>query len=228
MKIKLLGKNLEELRQVVSSEGLPGFTARQIAQWLYVKKVREMMRAWLDENMPEAEIENCEALSLWSYDHAIYLTDYVRGNILHKGEKMSFTIHTVTGQVFFNHQQQEFADAVRTYLCEAAGIPFETEESDFSCAYMAPICAHDTEGNAKFGCDYLDLGIPAEVQNIEAFVRDPGSRLQIDVMWTKPSPPEGTDFSAYSLALFRDLRQSCGLRIDQLGLLYSYGLEIIH
>jgi len=40
MKIKLLGKNLEELKQVVSEEGLPGFTARQIAQWLYVKKVR--------------------------------------------------------------------------------------------------------------------------------------------------------------------------------------------
>ncbi|HJJ74976.1 MAG TPA: hypothetical protein O0W86_04260, partial [Methanocorpusculum sp.] len=40
MKIKLLGKNLEELRQLVVEEGLPGFTARQIAQWLYVKKVR--------------------------------------------------------------------------------------------------------------------------------------------------------------------------------------------
>ena len=42
MKIKLLGKNLEELRQVVSAEGLPGFTAKQIAQWLYQKKVRSI------------------------------------------------------------------------------------------------------------------------------------------------------------------------------------------
>lgn len=40
MKIKLLGKNLEELKKVVQDAGLPGFTARQIAQWLYVKKVR--------------------------------------------------------------------------------------------------------------------------------------------------------------------------------------------
>ena len=40
MKIKLLGKNLDELKQLVSEEGLPGFTAKQIAQWLYVKKVR--------------------------------------------------------------------------------------------------------------------------------------------------------------------------------------------
>ncbi len=40
MKIKLLGKNLEDLRKIVAQEGLPGFTARQIAMWLYVKKVR--------------------------------------------------------------------------------------------------------------------------------------------------------------------------------------------
>ena len=42
MKIKLLGKNLEELKNVVADAGLPGFTARQIAQWLYVKKVRSI------------------------------------------------------------------------------------------------------------------------------------------------------------------------------------------
>ena len=40
MKIKLLGKNLDELKRLVAEEGLPGFTAKQIAQWLYVKKVR--------------------------------------------------------------------------------------------------------------------------------------------------------------------------------------------
>ena len=40
MKTKLLGKNLEELKKLVAEEGLPGFTAKQIAQWLYVKKVR--------------------------------------------------------------------------------------------------------------------------------------------------------------------------------------------
>lgn len=199
--------------------GLAGCTRESYGQEemdQITQKGMEMMGAWLEENMPEAEIENCEALSLWSYDHAVYLTDYVSGNILHKGESIGFAIHTVTGQVYFNHQQQEFAHAVRAYLCEAAGIPFETDGDGFSCAYMAPICARDPEGTAKFGCDYLDLGIPAEVQNIEAFVRDPESRLQIDVMWTKLAPPEDTDFSAYSLTLFRDLRQSCGLRIDHI------------
>ncbi len=42
MKIKLLGKNLDELKKLVVEEGLPGFTAKQIAQWLYVKKVRSI------------------------------------------------------------------------------------------------------------------------------------------------------------------------------------------
>ena len=42
MKIKLLGKNLDELKELVVEEGLPGFTAKQIAQWLYVKKVRSI------------------------------------------------------------------------------------------------------------------------------------------------------------------------------------------
>ena len=42
MKERLLGKNLDELKQLVAEEGLPGFTAKQIAQWLYVKKVRSI------------------------------------------------------------------------------------------------------------------------------------------------------------------------------------------
>ena len=42
MKIKLIGKNLDELKKLVADEGLPGFTAKQIAQWLYVKKVRSI------------------------------------------------------------------------------------------------------------------------------------------------------------------------------------------
>lgn len=42
MKIKLLGKNLDELKKVVDEAGLPGFAARQIARWLYVRKVRSI------------------------------------------------------------------------------------------------------------------------------------------------------------------------------------------
>ena len=39
MKEKLLGKNLNELLALVEDLGLPKFTAKQLAQWLYSKKV---------------------------------------------------------------------------------------------------------------------------------------------------------------------------------------------
>ena len=42
MKTKLLGKTPEELKRIVTEEGLPGFTAQQIAQWMYVRKVRSI------------------------------------------------------------------------------------------------------------------------------------------------------------------------------------------
>lgn len=38
----LLGKTLSELKALVQQEGLPSFAAGQIAQWLYVKKVRSI------------------------------------------------------------------------------------------------------------------------------------------------------------------------------------------
>lgn len=42
MKEKLLGKNLTELEAVALEVGLQRFAAKQMAQWLYVKKVREI------------------------------------------------------------------------------------------------------------------------------------------------------------------------------------------
>ncbi|MBO4571566.1 MAG: 23S rRNA (adenine(2503)-C(2))-methyltransferase RlmN [Bacteroidales bacterium] len=40
MKEKLLGKSLQELRQVAAELSLPSFAAKQLAQWLYEKQVR--------------------------------------------------------------------------------------------------------------------------------------------------------------------------------------------
>lgn len=40
MKERLLGKSLEELKGIVKQLGMPGFTAGQIASWIYGKKVR--------------------------------------------------------------------------------------------------------------------------------------------------------------------------------------------
>jgi 23S rRNA (adenine2503-C2)-methyltransferase len=38
----LLGKTLQELQSIVSELGLPAFTAKQICEWLYVKRVTEI------------------------------------------------------------------------------------------------------------------------------------------------------------------------------------------
>ena len=38
-KRRLLGMTLEELKGVASEAGLPGYAAKQIADWLYKKKV---------------------------------------------------------------------------------------------------------------------------------------------------------------------------------------------
>ena len=39
---KLLGKTLEELKTLVSDLGLPSFSAKQIADWLYKKRVTDI------------------------------------------------------------------------------------------------------------------------------------------------------------------------------------------
>lgn len=39
MKKKLLGLTLDELKEVTTRLGMPSFAARQIADWLYKKKV---------------------------------------------------------------------------------------------------------------------------------------------------------------------------------------------
>lgn len=57
-KAPLLGLTPEQLKQVVAEAGLPAFTAKQMASWLYAKKVRSIdemtnlskaARAWLSE-----------------------------------------------------------------------------------------------------------------------------------------------------------------------------------
>ncbi|MBR1509794.1 MAG: 23S rRNA (adenine(2503)-C(2))-methyltransferase RlmN [Bacteroidales bacterium] len=42
MKERLLGKNPEELKQIALQLGLPAFTGKQIAQWLYVKRAKSI------------------------------------------------------------------------------------------------------------------------------------------------------------------------------------------
>ena len=57
MKKRLLGKNPEELKEIAVAAGLPAFAGKQIAQWLYVKRVRSI------DEMTNLSKQGREALS---------------------------------------------------------------------------------------------------------------------------------------------------------------------
>jgi len=50
-------------------------------------KGTEMMQAWLDENMPDAKLEECTAFIAWTnYDGNNHLTDYASGKLSQNGK----------------------------------------------------------------------------------------------------------------------------------------------
>lgn len=53
----LLGMNMEQLKEVVAGLGMPAFTAKQIAEWIYVKKVRSI------DEMTSISLKNREKLN---------------------------------------------------------------------------------------------------------------------------------------------------------------------
>jgi 23S rRNA (adenine2503-C2)-methyltransferase len=57
MKKRLLGKTPEELKEIAVAAGLPAFAGKQIAQWLYVKRVRSI------DEMTNLSKQGREALS---------------------------------------------------------------------------------------------------------------------------------------------------------------------
>ena len=57
MKERLLGKTPEELKVIALEAGLPGFAGKQMAQWLYQKRVRNI------EEMTNLSKQGREALA---------------------------------------------------------------------------------------------------------------------------------------------------------------------
>jgi 23S rRNA (adenine2503-C2)-methyltransferase len=58
VKETLLGKTLEQLKEVASVNGMPAFTSKQMADWLYVKKVTDI------QQMTNLSVAKRDALSL--------------------------------------------------------------------------------------------------------------------------------------------------------------------
>jgi hypothetical protein len=89
------------------------------------------------------------------------------------------------------------------------------EIKDFSCFVMAP--AQDGESTTKTFNKYFNFGIPTDVKNIDAFVREPGSRPQLEVT-ADLRLPEDTDLFAYNLAGVKSLCEECGIFFHNLDL----------
>lgn len=175
-----------------------------------------MMQAWLHENMPDAVLKECTAdIVMWREDGNDYLTGYACGWIEENEETTRFSIDTVTGDVYFD-MDADTLDALRrataTYLYESMGVTEEYDGNYFSCSVMAPV--HDSE---QF--ENLDYGLPAGVEDLDAFVRNPGSRPRIHIGQFQFALRDDWDLSLYGLEAMEKLEQECGVYLDYMDIL---------
>jgi len=187
------------------------------------EKGTAMMQLWLDENMPDAVLDECEAyIASAAYNRVLYLTDYASGYITHNGSKKEFTINTVTGAVYFqpdDDTKRQLRETVEAYFYEAIGsigiIP-ESLENDhvFECFVMAPVA--DGNSTVKIpGVYWFDFGLPAGIKDLNEYVlTDPQSRLPIFADPPVITVSEKTDLYGYDLAAIQEMEAEYGLFIN--------------
>ena len=108
-KKKLLGMDLAEMQAVAKEMGMPGFAARQMMEWVYVKRARSIA------DMTNLSLKHREALSL---HYEVGVTDPVEG------------IHSVDGTIkyLFKIREGQFVEAVyipdddRATLCVSSQV----------------------------------------------------------------------------------------------------------
>ena len=174
-------------------------------------KGEELMRTWLGENMPGAELESCDMYVDYVPGGKHYITDYACGSILRDGEKIHFAVNTVTGAVYLDQKEEELKEAAAAYLYETMGIVPETRT--FSCTVMAP--ARDGGSTTKTFNDSFDFGIPAGTEDLDAFVRHPGSRPPLQIS-AELRVRDDTDLFAFDLAGLEKLCEDCGMFFQNL------------
>ena len=180
------------------------------------EKGKEIMQAWIGENMPGAELENCKAYIDYAPGPGKYLTDYASGVVRKDGEATDITVNTVSGAVYLSCGKEELNDAAAAYLYETMGIT--PEKADFSCFVMAP--ARDGGSTTKTFNEYFNFGIPADVEDIEAFVRNPDSRPPLEVT-ADLRIRDDTDLFVFDLAKVKSLCGECGVFFHNLDLANS-------
>jgi len=177
-------------------------------------KGTEMMQVWLDENMPDAEITECSAfINNIIYSSREYLFDYATGRIAINGEKSVFAIDTVTGDVYFENDQsveEKLNEIAADFLYETMGITPEGSDDSFKCYVLAPFRDENHELKAYEVNHGFDFGLPAGVEDLEAFVRDPASRPLLYVQANTTLSDEA-DLAVYDFAEFEKLSEECGM-----------------
>jgi len=191
-------------------------------------KGREMMQAWLAENLPDAELTECAAyVAMPLYDGNKYLSDYASGYIRTGEKNTEFMINTVTSAVYFGTDpdaQAKLNAAAEAYIQEITGLVTDkTGDYYFLCNVMVPVRDGDSvnqiPGVEYFGSQWFGVYVlPAgtDTENLDAFVRDPSSRpmLEIDGYFLLP---EDADPSEYDLdAIKKQLKEKHGLQFKGL------------
>ena len=177
-------------------------------------KGTEMMDAWLKENMPDAEMTECAAfINNIPYSSHEYLFDYATGCIIRNEEEIDFAIDTVTGDVYFANDPstaEKLNEIAKAFLCETMEIAPEDSDISFECYVLAPFRDENHELDA-YQFDYgFDFGLPAGVEDLEAFVRNPEIRPLLSVQANITLSDE-TDLSMYDFAVFEKLSEKCGM-----------------
>lgn len=91
----------------------------------------------------------------------------------------------------------------------------EGDDDSFECYVLAPFRDETHELDA-YQFDYgFDFGLPAGVEDLEAFVKDPASRPLLYVQANITLSDE-TDLTAYDFAVFEKLSKECGMLLGNI------------
>ena len=179
-----------------------------------LEKGQEMFEGWLAENMPEAKIKHIDAYLDYPPGGQPYLTDYIYGALEMDGEEQFFAMNTLSGQVYLD-RDKELESSVRAYLLEILGLEEETAFYSFHVASMIPAVPEGSERHTFR--DSFNLGIPAEVEDVDAYVRDAANRDPFELM-VEMQVPEEYDLSEWSLERFNQMKAENGLTFQYIHL----------
>ena len=182
-------------------------------------KGRELMQAWLDENIPESEVLTAEAYIDMIPSGPHYLTNSVYGTFSSGSDEQNYVIETDTGEVFLETDITLLSEEIKPYVLETLGLDTRSEEcafDDFTAVIPRNAIFHSVPSeNTGFlpGKLVIELEKANEAASrsiMDEFIRDPSSRPEITIGGNF-IPPEDIDLKPYNMAFFEDARNNAGL-----------------